>query len=385
MSASPPASPAPADFLDLMLPLAARWRSLLLLPLCCGVLALGGSFLLPPVYTATTTFMAPQQSSGGLMGALSSLGGLAGLAGGAVGLKNSADQYVGLMQSVTVSDRIIAQFKLAEVYDIEFPSLLRKELATHVQISVGKKDGLISVQVEDNNAERAAAMANQYVEELRRMTSVLAVTEAQQRRVFFEKQLQDTKAQLARAQAGLQGSGFNPGALKTEPRAAAESYARLRAETTAAEVKLQTLRGALADSSAEVRQQLALLQALREQVQQLEKSQAAAQSGPVSADYISRYRDYKYQETLFELMAKQYELARIDESREAALIQVVDQAHPPERRSRPRRVLIAAAATLLSGLGYALFLVLQDRWRRARADPLQAARLQAVAQALRSR
>jgi uncharacterized protein involved in exopolysaccharide biosynthesis len=208
-------------------------------------------------------------------------------------------------------------------------------------------------------------MANAYVEELRRLTSTLAVSEAQQRRLFFEKELKEARDQLARAQQDLQASGFNVGALRAEPKAAAESYARLKAEITAAEVRTQVLRGSLADSSPEVQRQLAQLSALRGQLARLEQA-ADASVGP---DYLTKYREFKYRETLFELFARQYEIARVDESREGALIQVVDLAVPPEYKSKPKRALIAVAATLLSLLLLGVFILVRHSWRETAADP----------------
>ena len=216
-----------------------------------------------PVYTARTSFLPPQQQQSGMASALASLGGLAGLAGAAGAIKSPADQYVALMQSVSATDRLIDQFELMKVYESKYRFEARRALEQNTRIAVGKKDGLISVEVDDENPQRAAEMANAYVEELRRMTSVLAVSEAQQRRMFFEKELKDARDQLEKAQQALQASGFNVGALRAEPRAAAESYARLKAEITAAEVRTQVLRGSLADSAPEVQRQLAQLSALR--------------------------------------------------------------------------------------------------------------------------
>jgi len=202
-------------------------------------------------------------------------------------------------------------------------------------------------------------MANQYVDELRRLTSTIAVTEAQQRRMFFEHQLRQTKDKLIAAQQALAASGFSQGAIKAEPKAAAEGYARLRAEVTAAEVRLQATRGTLADDTPEVRQQQAALAALRSQLGRLEQT-SDAHGGP---DYVSKYREFKYQETLFDLFARQYELARVDESREGALIQVVDTAMPPEMRSWPKRALTAVATTLAAGILLAMFVVVRQSWR----------------------
>lgn len=320
--------------------LAARWQLLFAGPVLAGALALGASYLVAPTYTASTTFMPPQQAQSMASSALASLGALAGLAGGAAGVRTPADQYVALMQSATVSDRLVDSFQLMQVYDAKFRIDARKQLAQNVRIAVGKKDGLINVEVDDTDPKRAADIANSYVDELRRITGTLAVGEAQQRRVFFEQQLKQSQVLLVQAQQALQGSGFNPNALKAEPKAAAESYARLKAEATAAEVRLQTIRGTLSDETPEVRQQQATLSALRQQLSRVEQPVGDA-AGP---DYIGKYRDFKYQETLFELYARQFELARVEESRQGALIQVVDAAQPPERKSRPKRAMVALGA-----------------------------------------
>jgi len=318
-----------------------------------GALALGITFAIAPTFTASTTFMPPQQAQSGAASALASLGALGGIAAGAVGVKSPAEQYVALMQSVTVSDRIVEQFKLMSVYDSKLKVDARRELASRVRIGLGKKDGLISVEVDDSDPERAAGIANRYVDELRRMTSVLAVTEAQQRRAFFEEQLKQTRQLLVQAQQALQQSGFNSGALKAEPKTAAEAYAKLKAELTTTEVRLETLRASLTEDAPEVRQLRALATALREQLIRA----SANTEGPAGSDYISRYREFKYQETLFDLFARQYEQARIDESREGSLIQVVDVATPPERKSKPKRGFIAVATSFCVAVVLMVFVV----------------------------
>ena len=340
--------------------LSARRKLLILAPLAAGVLSVGITGLIAPTFTATTTFMPPQQAQGSAASLLASLGPLAGLAGGATAPSNAADRYVALMQSVTLSDRIIDEFKLLDVYEAKFKVDARKALSSNVLITLGKKDGLISVAVDDKSPQRAADIANRYVKELRAMTQTLAVTEAQQRRVFFEQQLALSRDKLVTAQQALQASGFSAGALKAEPRAAADAYARLKAEVTAAEVKLQTLRGSLTDSAPEVIRQRAELAAV---VSQLARAEQATEStgGP---DYISKYREFKYQETLFELYARQFEIARVDESREGALIQVVDPATAPERKSKPKRAITAVATTLATLLFLAAAVLGRHAWRR---------------------
>jgi uncharacterized protein involved in exopolysaccharide biosynthesis len=354
----------PIDFAEFLSPLARHRRLWLAATVLAGVLGGAGSYLIKPEFTSVTTFLPPQQQQSMAASALSSLGALAGLGGGGA-MKSPADQFVALMQSVTVADRLVDRFKLMQVYEAKFRVVARKDLAAHSQMDIGKKDGLITVRFSDTDRQRAAAVANGYVEELRRMTSVLAVSEAQQRRMFFEKQVQDTKARLVDAQTALQASGFTPGAMKAEPRAAADEYARLRAEMTGAEVRLQTLRNSLTETSPEVAQQSATLQALRSKVEQLEQSSTADKSGP---DYVSKYREFKYQETLFDLMAKQYEIARVDESREGALIQVVDPAEPPELKSKPKRLMMALGSAFAGAALMAIYLIVRARRQLAAAS-----------------
>lgn len=335
---------------DLFDALRSGWKAIVLASLAAGIVGAGVAFVLPPIYTARTIIVPPQQQGGTMASALSSLGALAGLAGGAI--KSPAEQYVSLMNSVTVTDRIITQFKLQDVYDEEYRVDVRKRLEKNVSITPGKKDGLIIIEVDDKDPQRAAGMANAYVEGLRLMTNTLAVTEAQQRRAFFEGKLSETKDKLTQAQIDLQSSGFNPGALKAEPKSAAEGYAKLRASITAAEVRLQGMQRMLADSAPEVIQLQTLVSAQKAELAKLESSVDPVGKIGGGGDYVTKYREFKYQETLFDLFARQYELARVDESREGALIQVVDVATPPEKKSKPRRGLIilgAATAGMLIG------------------------------------
>lgn len=346
--------------------LFARWRLLVALPLTAGVTAIAISFLIAPTFTAKTVFLPPQQPQSATASALASLGALSALGGGALGnVRTTADQYVSLMQSANVQDRLIDRFKLLETYEAKFRFQARQALSQNTRITLGKKDGLITIEVDAHSPQLAADLANGHVAELRRLTGELALTEAQQRRVFFESELKRTRDQLAKAQQALQQSGFNPGALKAEPRAAAENYARLKAETTAAEVLLQTMRARLADSATEVQQQRALVRALRAQLEELERSEVQPATQPDSG-YIGRFREFRYQESLFELFSRQFEAARLDESREGGLIQVVDAATPPEHKSRPKRANIAVTTTLVAFMLLTLAILGQHFWSRSR-------------------
>jgi capsule polysaccharide export protein KpsE/RkpR len=270
-----------------------------------------------------------------------------------------------------VADRVIDAFDLMKLYDVEYRFQARNKLENNVRMTLGKKDGLITIEVEDESAQRAASIANLYVEELRQLTSKLALTEAQQRRVLFETQLKQTRDQLTKAQQVLQASGFTQESLRADAKASAEGYARLRAEATAAEMRLQALRRGLSDVTPEVQQALSTVGALRAQLSRL--AETTDLTG--AADYVSKFREFKYQETLFELLARQYELARVDESREGALVQVVDEAKPAEYKHRPRRALLAAAATLASLILMTAFLWSRHAWRNAAQQPETATKI----------
>lgn len=360
------------SLLDLALVVKENLKLLVLAPLAAGVVALGASFAITPTFTASTTFLQPQQQSGA-MAMLQGLGALGGLAGAATGLKNPADQYVAFIKSRSVQDALIKRFDLQKRYEAELHEDALRSLEGVARITAGK-DGLLKIEVDDREPAFAAKLANGHVEELQKLLGRLAVTEAQQRRAFYEKQLEQTKAKLATAQAELQRSGINEGALRAEPKMAAEAYANLRATVTAAQVKLQSMRTYLTDQSSEFKLAQSELAALQSQMSKVESANNAA----ASDNYIVKYRDFKYQESLFELFAKQFELAKLDEARDGAMIQVVDVAQTPERKSKPKKAMIAVLTMLASGFALLLFVFMRNAWRNAWKDEATAQKLKAL-------
>lgn len=341
--------------------LLPRWKLILASGVVCGVAGLAISFAIPPTFTARATFLSPQPQQNSAAAALSNLGGgLSGLVGAAAGIRSVAEQYVTLMQSAKVTNALIEQFSLQQLYEVDFKEDARRELLTKTRIVAGKKDNIITIEVDDHDRQRAADMANTYIAELRKLANSLALTEAQQRRAFFEQHLTQTRDTLARAQATLQKSGVNPGALKSEPKAAAESYARVKAEAAATEVRLQALSSTMAAGSPEVQQQQALLAGLRAQLAKLESPSDKVGN----EDYIGAYREFKYQETLFEIFSRQFELAKLDESREGTLFQIIDAATPPERKSKPKRLFVALGAFVAGLIAGGLIIVLRRRGSR---------------------
>lgn len=346
----------PNDTIDLQLAIdtiRASWLRILTIGLTTALVTYAGTYLITPIFTAKTTIISPQQQQSSATAALASLSSLSGLAGIA-GVKSPADQYVALLQSETLSNRIIARFKLQELYEKSLLVETRRKLAQQVRAVVNKKDNLISIEFDDHSPERAAEIANAYVEELRKLSNELALSEAQQRRAFFEEQLKKTRDALSASQLLLQGSSITSSAIKSDPKAAIESYARLKAEYEAGQAQLSAMRLRLADGSVEIQQMQARLSAMSGQLARLEEPKA----GGSSQAYINAYRDYKYQEALFDIYARQFEAARLDEARDSTLIQVLDIASVPEEKSKPKRALItlgaAGAGLLLTFLYFCL-------------------------------
>lgn len=355
--------PRPVDILDLLVVVAENARLIVIGALAAGLIALGVAFIIAPTFTATTRILPPQQQQGGAAALLASqLGALAGLAG-VGGLKSPAETYVALAKSRTVADAVITRFNLLAVYEAKYVEDARRQLAAATKITSGR-DGLITIEVEDEQPKRAADLANAYVDELHKLTGSLAITEAQQRRAFFEKQLQQAQADLKTAEVALGQTGAGENVIKSTPQAVIESIARLKAQVTAQEIRISTMRGYLTESSPELQLARRELDSLRAQLAHVQRDQPGKSAS--GSDYLNRFRDFKYQETLFELMAKQFELARLDEAREGAVIQVVDVALVPERKSKPKRALIAVLATLIAGGGIIVFLCVRHSLRNVR-------------------
>ena len=363
------------SLLDLLQTIVDNLRLLIIGPLVVGLAALGISFAVPPTFTATVKFLPPQQQQSAAASMLASLGGLGGLAGAAAGLKNPADQYLAFMKSNSVQDELIERFKLQERYETQFKADTRVALTGSTRATSGK-DGLITVEIDDKDPKFAADLANAHVDELQKLLARLAVTEAQQRRAFFEKQLSQVKEKFTEAEQALRATGVSSSVLKSNPTSALAAVAGLKAQVTAQEVKVGAMRGYLADTAPDFKQAMTELANLRAQLAKQEKDEPAAAAG--QGDYVAKFREFKYQETLFELFARQFEMAKVDESREGAVIQVLDSAQPPERKSKPKKALIAIIATLAAGFALLLFVFIRQALRNASQDGESAQKMVAL-------
>ena len=371
------------SLLDLLQTIVDNLRLLVLGPIAVGITALGISFLIPPTYTAKTQFLPPQQQQSAAASMLASLGSLGGLAGAVGGIKNPADQFLAFMKSVTLQDTLVDRFKLLERYEAKTNTEARLELTSNVRL-VSSKDGLISVEVDDKDPRFAAELANAHVEELGRLLGKLATTEAQQRRLFFEKQLNQAKDKLIQSEIALKATGISGGVLKSNPASAVAVVAGLQASVTAQEVKLGAMRGYLAETAPDFKQALNELANLRVQLGKQEMdTPSVGGKATTEGDYITKYREFKYHETLFELFSKQFELAKIDEAREGAVIQVLDAAQPPERKSKPKIAIFAIVATLASCFALLLIVFIRQALQNSAKDEETAGKLAQIKKTLR--
>jgi len=206
------------SLLDLLIVLAKHKKLVVGLPFMVAVLAAGFSLLMPNIFTGVTKILLPQQSESTAAAILGQFGGLAGVAGGAAGIKNPNDLYVGMLKSRTVADNIIQRFGLMQIYQAKYPSQTRQVLAGVTNITAGK-EGIITIEVDDKDPKRAAELANAYVDELLNLTKVLAVTEASQRRLFFERQFEQARDNLTKAEAAARQALEKGGSCKSRDRA----------------------------------------------------------------------------------------------------------------------------------------------------------------------
>jgi len=344
-------------FLDLLIILAQHKKLVIGLPLFTGTLALVISLLITPTFLSSATIMPPQQvQSAGLAAILGQIGGLSGVTGGMDSGGNPTELYVGLLESRTVADSLIARFKLKERYDQTMQGT-RDALRNNTEIRINKGDGMIVVSVSDRDPQFAADLANGYVDELSKLTQTMALTEASQRRLFFEQQLKTVKDQLASAEITLRTTQEKTGMVQpaAQVQAIIGNAAQLKGTIAAKEVELKAMRTFATAQNPELLRTQEELRGLQIQLEKLEKAQPS-QDGDflvptgklpeVGVEYVRSLREVKYYETIFELLAKQFELAKIDEAKNAAQIQLLDKAIPAEHKSKPKRALI----TVVGGL-----------------------------------
>jgi len=384
------------DFLEILLVLAREKKLILQVTMGATILAAIMVFIIPKSYTATATILPPQQNQSVLSAMMGQLAGTQSLDLRDLGLKNPSDVFVAMLKSRTVEDALINRFDLRKVYGVKSYQDARKKLEKRSEIDP-EKEGLISIAVTDRDPRRAADIANAWVEELRALNQNLALTEAAQRRAFFEQKLVAERNALSQAELALQQIEQQTGIIQpdAQTRALIGEVAEVRAQIAAKEVQLQSMGSYATPNNPDVKRVETELAKLRAQFASLSRTQATAvpsegnlqvPTGRVAGaglEYLQAARELKYHESFYDFLSRQLEAARIDEAKSAVVVQVVDKAVEPEKKSSPRRLLIIAVTALLSFLVVALGTLVREGLQRRRQDPAEAARLDQLDKYLR--
>lgn len=381
----------PLNLIDVLAIFARQRKIMVVIPILTMIAAIAAAFLIKPFFVSTTVILPPQQATSAASMMLSQFGGLSAASGGLGGLKNPNDIYVGMLQSRSIGDQLIMQFKLQERYGTPIMDDARRALLNMSSFNSGK-DGMIRIAVEDRDPRFAAQLANAYVEQLVRLTRTLAVTEAARRRLYFEGQLKTVKNQLADAEVTMRKMQETTGMLQLDAQVKniITNEAQLQGMIGAKEVQLGAMRSfATANNPAYIRLQEEV-RGLNAQLGKLKKGQESTQGDAMMAtrkipeigvEYIRSLREVKYYETMFDMMAKQYELAKIDESKDSSAIQLLDAAVVPEKKSGPQRSLLLLGG-LIGGIVLATIIaLLRDSYLRMRSDVGNLARWAALHQA----
>jgi uncharacterized protein involved in exopolysaccharide biosynthesis len=388
--------PQEIHLLDLLIILTKRRKFIVWFTVGVTILAVMTMLLIPNQYTATTLVMPPQQNSSmsSLLGQLGGAASLASAAGSGLGLKSPGDMYMALFHSRTVEDAMIQRFGLVGRYHAKKLSDARKAFEGHSKVALGSKDGLLTVTVTDMDPKQAAEIANGYVDEFRKQSANLAITEASQRRVFFQQQLLEANQNLAATEEAMKHTEQSTGVLQVDSQARSliESAAVLHGQVVAKEVEIQGMRSYATEDNPQMVMASQQLAALKAQLAKLSgfdensSSEIIVPKGNVpeaGMEYLRRLRDVKYYETVMELIARQFEAAKLDEARQGSIVQVVDVAVPPDRRSSPKRTITVIAAMLLGFFAACIWCFVAEGLQRIISNPDERQRFEMLRAAFR--
>lgn len=381
--AQPSSRESEIDLLDLSLLIARNGRLIFRFTAAIAMISLIVSLLLPKIYTGKSSLLPPKhQSLTSPM--IAQLGALAALAGAEI-KHQDVQVYVAALKSRTIADTLIRRFDLQSVFQQPDLTLTREALAKVTQIEAGR-DGIIRIEYDDKDPKRAADVANAYIEELTKLTDTLAMSEAAQRRLFFERQMQAAKNSLADAEVELKKAQETTGIIEPEnqARVIVESIAQLQGLVAAKEVEVVAMRSFAAPANPDLNRAQRELGGLRAQLAKMQREHNM-QPGDVmvptakvperALEWVRRMRDVKYHETVFEMLARQYELARVEEAQSSIVIQTLDSAVVPERKSKPKRAVIVLVSTAAAFVIAVFWVFTKERLVEARRDPEVAAKL----------
>ncbi len=372
------------NLLDYLIVLAKRKSFIIKVTLGFALITAIISLIMSPIYKAETKILPPTNGGSGiaaqLMNQLGQLGAVAGLGGGSITGKTPSELYIGLLKSRTVLDRMIDRFDLMKLYRTNYRQNARGRLLDDVlAVRDDRKSGIITINVEDKDPKRAAEMANAFVEELQKLNTGLAITEASQRRLYFEEQLKGAKVSLTQAEEGMKSFQEKTGAFNMESQAKAiiEGIGMIRAQIAAKEVELKVMRTYSTPQNPDLQRVEETLKGLRGELAKMEGRggkghdplMPTGRMAEIGTDYAKQLRNLKFNEVLYGLLLQQYEAAKLDEAKNATIIQVIDKAVPPEKKVKPKRAMMVLLAGIVGFFLSVFGAFIMEYRERANANP----------------
>lgn len=381
------------NLLDLLIVLVKRKGMIIGITLGVAIVTAVISLFMTPVYKAETKILPPQQGSSGMAAQLlGQLGGAASFIGGAAGVKTSNELYIALLRSRPILDSIIGKLKLKELYKAKSMEDARKALVDRLKAQDDKKSGIVTIGIEDKDPKLAADIANSFVDELRSYNKNLALTEASQKRLFFEEQLKDVKEGLIKSEESMKGFQEKTGAFKIDDqaKAALEGIAKIRATIAEREVQIKVMKTYATSNNPDIQRVEEEIKGLKEQLSGLEAKGSGGNpdvilsTGRIPAlgtEYVRRMREFKYNEALYEILLKQYEMARLEEAKDAPIVQIIEKAIPPEKKIKPKRSQMVMIA-IVTGFFFSIVAAfLMEYFEKAGEDPETQMRFEALKKA----
>lgn len=360
-SHAPVPQPADSDYVDifeLFLPILNNWTFIFKITIYGFLLSVLISLLLPRYYQSTAKILPPQTQSSVSQQLLSQFSGMSMLSGGGAAIKDTSALYSELLRCNGVLDYVIEKNRLKEIYGVDRLPVLRTRLRRNISISSDKKSGIMTIGYTDRVPQRSFEIMESFIEGLKKINNEIAITEASQRRLFYEEQLKGAKDALIRAEEEMKAFQQKTGSIKIdeEAKAAIEEASVLRAKISAKEVQLKVLQGYATKENPEYKSLEATIVSLKEQLSKFQSKMPSDDDSLFSTkkasiygtEFIRKTREFKYTESLYEILLKQYEAARLDESKDSTVIQIVERPEIPTFKFSPRRGKIVVVWTLIA-------------------------------------
>ncbi len=369
---------AEIDLFAYLIQVLKRKEFIIKTTLAAMLVAAAISLFLSPVYLAETRILPPQTANSSMASAFAAQMGSMGLPVGGLGVKTPNDLYISLLMSKRVYDYVIEKQDLMKEYETASKEKARRSLAGTLKVRDDKKSGILTLLVQHRDPQRAADIANTFVEGLQNLSNSLAVTEASQRRLFFEEQLKGAKENLIRSEESLKSFQQRTGTVKIDDqaKAAIEETAKIRARISGKEVQFRVMRTYATSQNPDLQRLEDEITALKEELAKLESTgqddttiMSTGKITVLGTEFLRKMREYKYSESLYEILMKQYGIAKLDESREASIIQIVEKAEAPEQRIKPQRKALVLRTGMIFFM-FSIFLVLAgDYYKKLKTNP----------------